>query len=81
MAQWFLGECYYRGEGVEKDVTKAEMWLKKSATQGFVHAQFSLGMYYKNCRNTKAYQDLAREWLEKAAAQGHKMAEAELQNW
>ena len=54
------------------------MWLKKSAQQGFAHAQYSLGMFYKNCRNTQEYQDLSIEWLQKAAAQNHKLASIEL---
>ena len=54
------------------------MWFKKSAQQGFVHAQYSLGMYYKNCRSSQEYQELSKEWLQKAAAQNHKLAQAEL---
>jgi TPR repeat protein len=33
-AQWFVGVCYYHGRGVDRDVTRAMVWFRKSAAQG-----------------------------------------------
>ena len=33
-AQWWLGLCYYDGNGVNQDYSKAVEWYRKSAEQG-----------------------------------------------
>lgn len=33
-AQYNLGVCYYKGEGVVKDIKKAVYWYEKAAAQG-----------------------------------------------
>ena len=38
-AQFMLGDCYYRGEGVEKDFAEAVKWYRKAAAQGDASAQ------------------------------------------
>lgn len=42
-AQRIVGEAYYRGKGVQKDVQQAEAWLKKSADAGNAKAQALIG--------------------------------------
>ena len=37
-AQYNLGEMYYRGKGVRRDLDQAEVWYHKSATQGYAKA-------------------------------------------
>ena len=41
-AQWYLGDCYYNGYGVNKDEAKAVMWFRRSAEQGFAPAKDKL---------------------------------------
>ncbi len=45
-AQYFLGNSYYKGEGVAIDKQKAILWLTKAAKQGLVDAQKSLQVIY-----------------------------------
>lgn len=45
-AQFELALCYARGKGVEKSKELALKWHEKSAKQGYVEAQFALGLYY-----------------------------------
>lgn len=41
-AQAMMGTFYYRGEGVEKNTAKAEMWWKMAAQQGHPGAKHNL---------------------------------------
>ena len=34
IAQWYMGQCYYYGRGVDRDVAQATVWFRKSAAQG-----------------------------------------------
>ncbi len=78
LAQYFLGEMYYNGEKVEKDLKQAYFWIKKSAEQGHIIAQSSLGkMYYWGGEGRGVEKDLnqARFWAEKASKQGYAPAQ------
>jgi TPR repeat protein len=33
-AQWYIGQCYYYGRGVDRDVAGAMAWFRKAAAQG-----------------------------------------------
>jgi TPR repeat protein len=41
-AQWCIGQCYYYGRGVERDVAKAMTWFRRSAAQGNARAARAL---------------------------------------
>lgn len=43
MAQYNLGVCYDRGNGVTKNAEEAVKWYRKAAEQGYAKAQDSLG--------------------------------------
>ncbi|MBQ6647668.1 MAG: sel1 repeat family protein, partial [Muribaculaceae bacterium] len=45
-AQLCLGDCYYEGDGMEKDYTQAVFWYFKAAEQGNVDAAYNLGVSY-----------------------------------
>ncbi len=47
-AQYNLGVCYERGDGVTQDFKQAVYWYKKSAEQGNAKAQHNLGLCYFN---------------------------------
>ncbi len=56
--EWFAsGFCYYKGEGVAKDLSKAVHWYTAAAVQGFAPAQYNLGRY-DNAR----IEDCLRVW-------------------
>ena len=33
-SQWLVGQCYYHGRGVDRDVATAMVWFRKAAAQG-----------------------------------------------
>src|SRR5690554_5247585 len=45
-AQFFLGWCYKKGEGVERSLEEAVKWHRKAAEQGHADAQVDLGWCY-----------------------------------
>ncbi len=45
-SQFELSLMYEKGIGVEKDLTKSVIWLKKSAEQGYLSAMYNLSHYY-----------------------------------
>lgn len=78
-AQYWLADAYEDDDpGVKPDMVKAEALLEKSAAQGFVPAERSLGQLY--LRGTAALQDFgqAQTWLRKAATAGDARAQEEL---
>jgi TPR repeat protein len=47
-AQFSVGQMYYIGQGVLRDNAQADAWFRKAADQGFVYAQFDLGVAYED---------------------------------
>ena len=45
-AQYNLGSCYAKGEGVAKDHKEAVKWWRLAAEQGDPYAQYNLGFSY-----------------------------------
>ena len=77
-AQFRLGECYYLGDGVEKNCDDALKWYGKAAEQGNARAQCVLGVCYaKGELVNKDYAE-AVKWFHKAAMQGHTDAQYNL---
>ena len=74
MAQLGLGECYTRGDGVEKNPAEAVKWWRKAAEQGLPEVQVLLGACYELGEGVKRDRTEAVKWYRKAAAQGHKAA-------
>ena len=77
-AQTSLGVLYAKGEGVQKDSSKAVYWFQKAAEQGHPKAQNSLGVLY--AKGTGVQKDLSKAvyWFQKAAEQGHSQAQFHL---
>ena len=65
-----LSKMYALGEGCEIDYKESDKWLERAADKGNIEAQYKLGMYYINNRQST----YGCEWLEKAAKQGHVQA-------
>ena len=79
-SQNYMGECYYYGDGVTKNLQEAAKWYRKAAEQGNADAQSSLGYcYYFGEGVTKNFQE-AVKWYRKAAEQGNVGAQNNLGN-
>ncbi|WP_264783958.1 tetratricopeptide repeat protein, partial [Escherichia fergusonii] len=64
-----------KGLGVNPDTRKAILWYKEAAEQGHVHAQYTLGLIYRNGTGISTNNYEARKWLKLAAEQHYKNAE------
>lgn len=70
-AQSFLGDMYFFGQGIKKDVIKARYWYEKAAEQGIPEAQFNLAVMYENgVADLKKDHDKAMDLFEKACEGG-----------
>lgn len=76
-AQYRLGRCYDKGNGVEENDQQAFAWYQKAAAQGHTKAQYQLGKCYKDGEGVTKDRKKAFEWFAKAAQDGH--AEAQYQ--
>ncbi len=77
-AQYWLGECCYKGLGTNENKEEAVKWWFKAAEQGSPKAQFNLGIcYYNGIGVEKDYAE-AVKWYRKAAKQGNSMAQNQL---
>ena len=45
-AQYGLGKCYFRGEGLQRNYSAAVVWFRRAAEQGLADAQNDLGVMY-----------------------------------
>lgn len=78
-AQYRLGECYYEGEGVEKDAGKALDCYMKAAEQEHAVAQFVIGMWYEYGEYVNKDLETARKWYERSAENGLDIAKQHLE--
>jgi hypothetical protein len=77
-AQYRLGRCYDKGNGVTENDTTAFSWYMKSAAQGYAKAQFQVGKSYKNGEGVEKNRKTAVEWFSKAAKQNNGEAQLAL---
>ena len=77
-AQYFLGYCYERGEGVQQDYGEAVKWFRKAAEQGDGNGQCGLGMCYEEGHGVPKDYVEAVKWYRKAAEQGDESAQYSL---
>lgn len=68
-AQNSLGDCYYNGVGVEKNIERAFEWYRKAAEQGLSEAQYNLARCFGNHA-----KKLMFVWMKRAADQAHPKA-------
>ena len=74
-AQYNLGEMYYTGQGVEKNLREAVKWFRKAADQEHAEAQNRMGdAYYNGWGVEKNYKE-AVKWYQKAAT--HESSDAQ----
>ena len=68
-AQYLIGLCFHRGDGVDKDYELAAFWFRKSADQGFADSQLALGIYYSQGWGVTQDYKQTVYWYSKAAEQ------------
>ena len=61
-----------------EDDKEAVKWYRKAAEQGFVYAQFNLGMMYRKGEGVLEDDKEAVKWYRKAAEQGFATAQRQL---
>ncbi len=67
IGEYYIGECYVRGNGVQKDFRKAIEWLRKAASQGHSRAFYLLGYSYEFGYGVSKDLPRAIEYYHKAA--------------
>jgi len=79
-AQMLLGQIYFNGDGVTKDLPLAMYWYEKAADNNFVEAQYRLGMLFLEGKDgvSKDY-DKAYTWLKRSVENGKQSAEPHLE--
>ncbi len=70
VAQNHLGELYFSGRHVPKDLGEATKWYRKSAEQGFAVGQFNLAVAFENGEGVTTNITTAVKWYAKSAKQG-----------
>jgi len=70
-AGYNLAILYVLGDGgVEKDIKKANRWLKWAIERGDAKAMCQMGVHYSHGMGVEEDDELAFDWFEKAARQG-----------
>lgn len=67
-AQTYLGEMYYRGQGVPQNFGVAAYWLRWASQAGVPTAQYFLGLMYDKGQGVPQDFVLAHAWLNVAVA-------------
>lgn len=70
MAQFFLGQMYRNGQGVEKNLQEAVNWYREAASRNNRLAQYNLGWLYDTGEGVAQNSEEAMAWYAKAARLG-----------
>ncbi|MBR5638306.1 MAG: sel1 repeat family protein, partial [Muribaculaceae bacterium] len=77
-AQWYLGDCYYNGNGVDENETEAVKWFRIAAEQGYAPAQLRMGECYEDGEGVNENYEEAVKWYRLAAEQNYTLAQLAL---
>jgi TPR repeat protein len=77
---YYVGQLYYIGSGVTRDLKLAFEWFVKSAEKGYAPAQYRLGLLYLYGEGVELDAAEAVIWLQKAAEQNYPPAEEMLKS-
>lgn len=70
-----LGELYYLGKIVRRDLTEAMKWYRKAADQGHARAEAMVGVMYANAKGVPRDGAMAAQWFKRSAEQGYPLAQ------
>jgi TPR repeat protein len=77
-AQYYLGQMYLTGRGVERDEARAFELLRQAADAGDARAQVNMGLFYEAGRIVPRDEAAAAEWFRQAADAGMPFAQTKL---
>jgi|GEM_PF-1289588 len=66
---------YERGKGITQDYKEALKWYRKAAEQGYVTAQYNIGIMHVRGKGVNQDYEEALKWFHKAAEQGNANAQ------
>ena len=71
-AQYRLGRMYGAGRGgLPEDLEKMVLWTRRSADQGYVFAEYGMGVFYMSGNGVEKSGLQALSWFSKAVEHGH----------
>ncbi|MCL2375590.1 MAG: DnaJ domain-containing protein [Firmicutes bacterium] len=73
-SQNLLGEMYYCGDEIDKDLSQAFYWFKEAAKQQHADALYNLGICYLNGEGTKHDEVRGIKYIQQASKLGNKEA-------
>lgn len=79
LAQYFLGERYEKGWGLQQSYLRAALWYRRAAKQGHSQSQLALGVMYAAGRGARQNYVQAYTWLDIARNGGEREAPAQLE--
>ena len=71
IAENYLGEMYWYGDGVGQSYTESAKWRRKSAEQGNASGQLHIGLMYSSGTGVAKDDNEAAKWFRKSAEQGN----------
>ena len=74
-AQYWLGHCYYYGDGVAENETEGFKWFMKAAQQDYPDAQLCVGHCYYRGDGVAENKTEGFKWYMKAAQQDYPVAQ------
>jgi uncharacterized protein len=77
-AQYYLGQMYLTGRGVDRDEARAFELLSAAAEAGDARAQVNMGLFYEAGRMVERDVVAAAEWFRQAADAGMPFAQTKL---
>lgn len=67
-AQYRMGRCYDKGNGVEENNAEAFKWYSKSAAQGYYKAEYQMARAYIKGKGVEPDEKKAKSWVKKAVS-------------
>lgn len=73
-AQYNVGRCYNRGDGIDQDSNLAKYWYLKAAEQNDPRAMFNLWLFFSDEKSPELNMETAKQYLARALELGEARA-------
>lgn len=73
-SEYYLSNCYAKGDGTEKNQELAAQWCLKAANAGYADAEYNMGCYYYDGEGVEENKKMAIVFFTRAANKGHRNA-------